>query len=94
MAVLLKALLGILTGAAGEKVGGAVARGAELVAVAGIVGAAVLWLKENGDDVFMVLTYKDLAFWGLLFCGFAYVIVRLVHRAPPPAPPFVPPYLR
>jgi hypothetical protein len=85
MAQVLQLLLGIFTGAAGERIGGAVAKGAELVALAGVIGGAVTWLAANGEGVAVTLTWNDIAFWGAILSGQMYVITRLAHRAPPPA---------
>jgi hypothetical protein len=84
MSELLKTIFGVLTGGAGPAIGGAVAKAAEWIAVLGVLGAAVLWLKENGNDVFHAITYNELAFWGLIVGGLVLIMVRLVHRAPPP----------
>lgn len=80
MSALLKFIVGIFTGSAGAQVGGTVASVTQLGLVAAIAAGAYTWLTDHGDEVFIALTFKDLAFWGAIL----FVIVRLVHRAPAP----------
>ena len=80
---ILQFLVGLFTGKAGETVGGAVSTAAQIAAVIAAVTPIGLWLTNNKDAVFIVLTYGDLAFWGVLGLG-QFLIIRLVHRAPPP----------
>lgn len=81
---ILKFIVGLFTGKAGEAVGGAVSVAAQLAAVVAAVAPVGLWLMHHKDEVFITLTYADLAFWGTLAGFQLLVIVRLVHRAPPP----------
>jgi len=81
---LLTLLAGIFTGKAGESLGGAVSVAAQIAAVVAALTPIVLWLGNNKDATFIVLTYGDLAFWGTLIAAQVLLIVRLVHRAPPP----------
>jgi hypothetical protein len=81
---LLKLIAGIFTGKAGDTVGGAVSTAAQLVAVLAAIAPVGLWLAGNKDEVFIQLTYGDLAFWGSLAALQAVIVIRLVHRAPPP----------
>lgn len=82
---LLGLLAGIFTGKAGEQIGGAVSTVAQLGAVLAAVAPVALWLAGHKDETFISLTYGDLAFWGALIGGQVLLVVRLVHRAPPPA---------
>lgn len=82
---ILKFIVGLFTGKAGDAVGGAVSTAAQLAAVFAAIAPIGLWLSNNKDAVFITLTYGDLAFWGTLAGFQLLVIVRLVHRAPPPA---------
>lgn len=81
---LLSLLAGLFTGKAGETVGGAVSTAAQIAAVLAAVAPVGLWLAGHKDETFIVLTYGDLAFWGALAGGQLLLIIRLVHRAPPP----------
>ena len=80
------AILGILTGKAGERIGGAVSKATELAAVAATIGGLVAWLQANGQDVAvqLTLTWSELAFLSVALGPAVYIAVRLVHRAPPP----------
>lgn len=84
MGDIFKFIVGLFTGKAGEAVGGAVSTAAQLAAVAAAVTPIGLWLANNKDAVFISLTYGDLAFWGVMWAGVMFLVVRLVHRAPPP----------
>lgn len=81
---ILKFILDLFTGKAGATVGGAVSSVAQLGALAVALAPLVLWLGDNKNEVFITLTYGDLAFWGALIGAQLFLIVRLVHRAPPP----------
>lgn len=81
---ILQFLAGLLTGKAGETIGGAVSTAAQVAAVLAAVAPVGLWLAANKDETFITLTYGDLAFWGALAGAQLLLIVRLVHRAPPP----------
>lgn len=81
---ILQFLVGLFTGKAGETVGGAVSTAAQIAALVAAIAPIGLWLANNKDGVFIILTYGDLAFWGSLLAGQILLIVRLVHRAPPP----------
>lgn len=81
---MLEILKGILTGAAGGRIGNVVSEVAQLAAVIAALAPIAIWLAANKDGIFIVLTYGDLAFWGVIFGGFALLVIRLVHRAPPP----------
>lgn len=81
---ILKTIVGLFTGSAGGIVGGAVSKAAQLVAVLAAVAPIALWLNNNRDEVFISLTYGDIAFWGAMAGAQLFLIVRLVHRAPPP----------
>lgn len=81
---LFKLIAGLFTGSAGSTVGGAVSVAAQLAALLAAITPIGLWLAHNKDAVFITLTYGDLAFWGSLFSLQALVVIRLVHRAPPP----------
>lgn len=86
VSALLKLLAGILTGSAGERIGNTVSRAVEVGAVLAAIAPLLLWLRENKAGVFIEITYGDLAFWGPIVGLLVFIIVRLVHRAPPPAP--------
>jgi hypothetical protein len=43
-----------------------------------------LWLAGHKDETFITLTYGDLAFWCAIIGAQVLLVVRLVHRAPPP----------
>lgn len=81
---LLQLIAGILTGKAGEAIGGKVARAAEVAAIVAALAPVALWLNGHRDEVFISVTYGELAVWGGLTGGLLFVILRLVHRAPPP----------
>lgn len=81
---ILKFILGLFTGKAGESVGGAVSSLAQIAALMAGAAPLVLWLAGNKNEVFITLTYGDLAFWGTLIGLQLFMIIRLVHRAPPP----------
>lgn len=80
----LQFIAGLFTGKAGETVGSAVSSVAQIAAVIAAITPIGLWLTNNKDAVFISLTYGDLAFWGVMWAGMMFLIVRLVHRAPPP----------
>lgn len=84
MPTILKFIVGLFTGKAGESVGSAVSTVTQLAAFLAALVPLGLWLTNNKDEVFIQLTYGDLAFWGTLAALQILVIVRLVHRAPPP----------
>lgn len=81
---ILQFIIGLFTGKAGEAVGGAVSTVTQLAAVLAAFVPFGLWLASNKNEVFITLTYGDLAFWGSLIGAQLFLIVRLVHRAPPP----------
>lgn len=77
---ILKFLAGLLTGGAGAQIGGAVSWVAQMASAAAVIGPAALWLTGHNDDVFVTLTYGHIALAGALM----FMVLRLVHRAPPP----------
>lgn len=81
---ILQLIAGLFTGKAGEAVGGAVSVAAQIAAILAAVAPLWLWLTSNKDEVFISLTYGDLAFWGAVIGMQLLMVVRLVHRAPPP----------
>jgi hypothetical protein len=81
---LLSLIAGLFTGKAGESIGGAVSVAAQIAAVVAAVAPVAVWLTGHKDDVFIVLTYGELTFWGAMLAGQVLLVVRLVHRAPPP----------
>ena len=81
---LLQIITGLFTGKAGDSIGGAVSTAAQLAAIIAAITPIFLWLGNNKAEVFISITYGDLAFWGTLAALQLLVIVRLVHRAPPP----------
>lgn len=81
---LLQLIAGIFTGKAGEQIGGAVSVAAQLAALVAAITPVALWLSNHKADVFIMLTYGDLAFWGSLLGANLFLVVRLVHRAPSP----------
>lgn len=80
---ILQFILGLFTGKAGEAVGGAVSSVAQIAALIAAITPIGLWIVNNKNEVFITITYGDLLFWGLL-SGLLLMILRLVHRAPPP----------
>lgn len=80
MPAILSAIIGILTGKAGESIGGTVAKVTELGAILAAIGPAAYWIAGHKDETFITLSYGDLSFWAVIL----FVLVRLVHRAPPP----------
>lgn len=84
MMELIKLITGIFSGKAGESVGGAVSMAAQLAALVAVIAPIGLWLNNNKEQVFIQLTYGDLAFWGVLLGVQLLLVIRLVHRAPPP----------
>jgi hypothetical protein len=85
MPAILQLLVGLLTGKAGEQIGGAVSKAAQLAALVGVVAPIFLWLTKNKEGIFIEITYGDLAFWGTLISVIVLLTIRLVHRADPPA---------
>ncbi len=85
MGAVISALVGLLTGKAGEKIGGAVSLVAQLGALIAAIAPIALWLQGHRGETFIEVTYGDLAFWGPIIGVLVFVIVRLVHRAAPPA---------
>ena len=81
---ILQFLVGLVTGKAGETVGGAVSAAAQVAALVAAIAPVALWLANNKDEVFITLSYGDLAFWSVLIGAQVLLVVRLVHRAPPP----------
>lgn len=81
---LISVITGILTGKAGEKIGGTVAKVAELGALAAALAPVALWLHAHKDETVITVTYGELAFWGSLCGSILFLALRLVHRAPPP----------
>lgn len=81
---ILKFIAGLFTGRAGEAVGGAVSTVTQLAAVVAALVPFGLFLANNKNEVFITLTYGDLAFWGTLAALQLFMVIRLVHRAPPP----------
>lgn len=84
MGELVKLVVGLLTGAAGEQVGGAVSKASQWIAVLTFVGGAFLWLHEHGGEEAVRYTYSQLAGFAIVLGVVLFVVVRLVHRAPPP----------
>lgn len=84
MTSIIKFIAGLFTGSAGSTVGGTVSTVSQLALLVAAIAPAGLWLANNKDEVFIQLTYGDLAFWGTLAAFQLLVIIRLVHRAPPP----------
>jgi hypothetical protein len=83
---ILKFLFGIVTGKAGEQIGGAVSNVAQIVSVLGALGAAALWLDSRKTEVFTTVCGIGVNYGQLALACIALVIVlRLVHRADPPA---------
>ena len=80
----LQFIFGLLTGKAGESIGGAVSTAAQVAAVMAAVAPVGLWLAGHKDETFITLTYGDLAFWCAIIGAQVLLVVRLVHRAPPP----------
>jgi len=84
MGNIIKFIAGLFTGKAGEAVGGAVSAAAQVAALLAAIAPIGLWLGNNKDEVFIQVTYGQLAFWGSLAALQILVVIRLVHRAPPP----------
>lgn len=80
---IIKFIIGLFTGKAGEAVGGAVSSVAQFAALIAAITPLALWIVNNKNEVFITITYGDLLFWALL-AGLLLMILRLVHRAPPP----------
>lgn len=85
MNLIVSAILGVLTGKAGERIGGTVASVTELGAAAAVAGPVVFWLMDHKAEEFISVTYGDLAFWCAILGGLVFLVTRLVHRAPPPS---------
>lgn len=81
---LLKTIIGLLTGSAGTALGGAVSQISQWLAVAGVAGGAFLWLYAHGDEQAFSYTYKQAAVLVAIVGLVLFLVVRLVHRAPPP----------
>jgi len=81
---LLSLIAGIFTGKAGEQIGGAVSIAAQVAAIAAAIGPIAVWLSGHKDEVFISLSYGDLAFWSALISAQVFLVIRLAHRAPPP----------
>jgi len=84
MNALVSLIAGIFTGKAGESIGGAGSVAAQIAAAVAALAPVAYWLAGHKDETFIVLTYGELAFWGALIAGQVLLVVRLVHRAPPP----------
>lgn len=84
MNLIVQAILGILTGKAGEKIGSATSAAVQFGALAAAIAPLAYWLTGHKDEVFLTLSYGDLAFWSPIVGSLVFVIVRLVHRAEPP----------
>lgn len=83
---LLKTLLGGLFGNVAAGAAGGVTKVVELGAIAAVITPLALWFHNGGKDETLVafsLTYGQAALIGLA----AWWLVRVLHRAPPPAPP-------
>lgn len=85
MPAILSMIVGLLTGKAGEQIGGAVSKVAQLTALVAAIAPIALWLSKNKEGVFIEISYGDLAFWGSLIAVIVLLTIRLVHRADPPA---------
>lgn len=77
---ILQFILGLFTGKAGESIGGTVSGIAQLTAMAAFLAPVGLWINANRNEVFITLTYADVA----LYAVFMLFVVRIVHRAAPP----------
>lgn len=84
MPALLQLLVGLFTGSAGAQVGAAVSWVSQLAALAAIFAPLFLWLSANRHEEAITITFGDLAFWGAIIGTMLLIVVRLVHRAPPP----------
>lgn len=84
MPAIISMIVGLLTGKAGEQIGGAVSKVAQVTALMAAVAPIALFLVKNKDDVFISVTYGELAFWGTAIATIVLLTVRLVHRADPP----------
>jgi hypothetical protein len=84
MGQLLSIVTSLLTGKAGEQIGGTVAWIAQVGALLAALAPLALWLQGHKDEVFVSLTYGELAFWSAIVGPLLIIIIRLVHRAPPP----------
>jgi hypothetical protein len=67
----IEALIGLLSGGAGKTVGGWITNIGALVALAPLG----LWFANNKDDVVTVITYGDLALYGL----FVFALLKVAH---------------
>lgn len=84
MPAILSAIVGLLTGKAGEQIGGAVSKVAQLAALLAALAPLALFLRNSKDEVFISVTYGELAFWSAILSVVVIVTVRNVHRADPP----------
>ena len=75
MTALLQALIGVLSTGAGKSIGNAVTNVGALVALAPLG----LWFVKNKDDVVTVVTYGDLALYGL----FVFALLKVAHYSRP-----------
>ena len=73
-------LIGLFTGKAGESIGNGVSSVAQLAAIAAFLAPVGMWINTNRNEVFITLTYADVA----LYAVFMLFVIRLVHRATPP----------
>lgn len=71
MSAALQALIAVLSGGAGKTVGTAITNIGALVALAPLG----LWFVNNKDDVVTVITYGDLALYGL----FVFALLKVAH---------------
>lgn len=85
MPAIISMIVGLLTGKAGEQIGGAVSKVAQVTALMAAIGPVAYWLTQNKDGVFVTITYGELAFWACIVSAFVIISVRNAHRADPPA---------
>ena len=71
MTAAIQALIALLSGGAGRTIGTAVTNIGALVALAPVG----LWFVKNKDDVVTVITYGDLALYGL----FVFAMLKIAH---------------
>lgn len=71
MSALLEALIAALSGGAGKTVGSVITNVGALAALAPVA----LWFVKNKDDIVTVVTYGDLALYGL----FVFAMLKIAH---------------
>jgi hypothetical protein len=85
MPAIIQALIGLLSGGLGQKIGTTVANGAAVAATIAAVAPIAMWFLGHKEEVFITVTFGELAFWGAIIFGLVALVLKLAHYTPPPA---------